>query len=100
MGGIVLKKLSVIFPSDMNSRLMGRYAIVTALIKHKLYGEIQNCCAGIIFLATPHRGSKETACPAVIASIANFATMPSDRFAGRARSDLIAMLKRHTAIPE
>jgi hypothetical protein len=71
-----------------------------ALVKYGHYKDIQKSCAGIIFLATPHRGSKEVGFPSLIANIANIATVGLSRFVGRARTDLVDALKRDANVLE
>jgi hypothetical protein len=54
--------------------------------------------AGILFLATPHRGSSETQFPTVLTSIANVALSGTSRFVGNMRSDLIKALEKDSKI--
>jgi len=71
MGGLVVKKASP--PSsylsfDTCARLLTlRQALVIAHERSATYGSIANGTAGVVFLATPHRGSG-TAAPAEFAS--------------------------------
>jgi hypothetical protein len=69
-------------------------AINIAVLHSNLYGDINNSCYGIVFLSTPHRGSKVTTFPNLLAGVANLATPGLSRLIGRSRSDLIKMLKK------
>lgn len=53
---------------------------------------------GILFLATPHRGSGSTQFPSVLTGIANIALSGTSRFVGSMRSDLIKALGKDSQV--
>lgn len=83
MGGIIVKE-----------------ALVLAKIEDELFENIRISVKGILFLATPHRGSGSTQFPSVVTGIANLALTGTSRFVGRMRSDLIENLKKDSKVLE
>ncbi|TVY19661.1 Protein SERAC1 [Lachnellula arida] len=78
MGGIVLKK-----------------ALATALLDN--YNEISSTVKGIMFLATPHRGSSSASLSALLKMIAQLATTVSKR-GGTFRADLLQDLEKDAKV--
>lgn len=64
------------------------------------YANIQDSVIGILFLATPHKGSSTIQYPWVLANVVNTALAPSSRFTGRMRDDLLKSLKRDSDVLE
>ena len=71
-------------------------ALVTAVIDAEDYANIRDSVVGILFLATPHRGSSTTQLPQVLANIANTALTGTTRFTGQIRTDLLKSLERNS----
>jgi hypothetical protein len=97
MGGIVVKEVVIahMFPILFLTPLQ---AIVTTLVKGVMYENIRNSCLGIIFLATPHRGSTVLGFPKLVAAIANIPTIVTSRFVGRAKTELLNNLEREAPV--
>jgi hypothetical protein len=63
-----------------------------------MFENIRKSCLGIIFLGTPHRGSKAVGFSTLLATIVNVATIGSSRLFGRARTELLDNLEREAPI--
>lgn len=64
----------------------------------ELFKNIRISVNGILFLATPHRGSESAQLPSILAAIANIALTGTSRFSGAMRSDLIEALKKDSTV--
>ncbi|KAH8746959.1 hypothetical protein F5882DRAFT_312127 [Hyaloscypha sp. PMI_1271] len=57
---------------------------------------VKQAIRGILFLATPHRGSDITTFPKILSNLANIALIGSSRFVGGMRTDLIQLLQANS----
>ncbi|KAH9208242.1 Alpha/Beta hydrolase protein, partial [Leptodontidium sp. 2 PMI_412] len=82
-----LQKRPIIFICHSMGGIVVKKALIVAKIEDELYESIRTSVNGILFLATPHRGSGSTQFQSVLTGIANVALSGTSRFVGHMRSD-------------
>ncbi|KAH8745409.1 hypothetical protein BGZ57DRAFT_862505 [Hyaloscypha finlandica] len=93
-------KRPIIFICHSMGGIVVKEALVLAKIEDELFENIRISVKGILFLATPHRGSGSTQFPSVLTGIANLALTGTSRFVGSMRLDLIKNLKKDSKVLE
>lgn len=73
-------------------------ALVIARLDENDYGETRRAVVGILFLATPHRGSRATQYPDVLANVVNLALAGTSGVTGRLRTELLAILSKDSEV--
>ncbi|KAE8454609.1 hypothetical protein EG329_000232 [Mollisiaceae sp. DMI_Dod_QoI] len=84
---------NIIFVCHSMGGIVVKQALLTANLEFKIYPNIQNRVIGILFLATPHRGSSTTRLPHVLANVANVLN-PTAGITGQIRTDLLRTLEK------
>jgi len=68
--------------------------LITATLDSNDYNELRQSVKGILFLATPHQGSRSTKYPETLAKVVNFAIAGPARISGRLRTELLDILSK------